>query len=43
VKEVKKAKEVEAAVIAETPEETAAFLARAKGQVQPAKTVSLFN
>ncbi|KAG9089282.1 hypothetical protein FRC06_001637 [Ceratobasidium sp. 370] len=33
-KEAKKAKKVEAAVIVETPEETAAFLAQAKGQSQ---------
>ncbi|KAF8593399.1 hypothetical protein BDV93DRAFT_549546 [Ceratobasidium sp. AG-I] len=37
-KEAKKAKKAEAVVIAETPEETAAFLAAAKGQSQPHKT-----
>ncbi|KAG8742895.1 hypothetical protein FRC10_000754, partial [Ceratobasidium sp. 414] len=35
---VKKAKKVEAAMIVETPEETAAFLSRMKGDSQPALT-----
>jgi hypothetical protein len=39
----KKAKKAEAAVIEETPEETAAFLAKVKGQSQPLKTVSNFT
>ncbi|CUA72621.1 hypothetical protein RSOLAG22IIIB_10190 [Rhizoctonia solani] len=34
----KKAKNAEAAVFEETPDETAAFLAKAKGQSQPSKT-----
>lgn len=40
VKEAKKAKKAAAVVVVETPEETAAFLATAKGQSQPPKTVS---
>ncbi|QRV84441.1 hypothetical protein RhiJN_12457 [Ceratobasidium sp. AG-Ba] len=38
VKAKKKAKKAESVVIVETPEDTAAFLARAKGQSQPTKT-----
>ena len=37
----KRAKKAEAVVIMETPEETAAFLAKAKGQNEPILTVSL--
>lgn len=38
-KEAKKAKKAEAMAIAESPEETAAFLATVKGLSQPSKTV----